>query len=286
MARASLHKTLGETEPTAMEQKLVSNVTRRVEMWSKVAPLYPNNAKDMHKSVESRGTESVLNALVLTTFQAPAAKQALDNMWTEQITAEGPNKGSFEWLQFHNAPWEGDSQYYGAVMGAMAAGAGTQYPEKMELLRGYLVREREQQVLANRLMLVWASLKTPGLLTKEQRAAIVDEALSKQQEDGGWSLSGLVGDWKRRDKSDLEKKSDGYATGLVAYVAQQAGVSRSDKRIERGLSWLTHNQEASDGRWLAYSLNKQRDLTSDVGRFMADAATAYAVMALQAASTK
>jgi hypothetical protein len=109
----------------------------------------------------------------------------------------------------------------------------------------------------------------------------MDEALSKQRPDGGFSLSNLVGDWKRRDKTPLDPRSDGYATGLVTLALQQNGMRRDQPQLKRGLAWLVANQDPTEGRWFSYSLNKERDLTSDVGRLMSDAATSYAVLSLE-----
>jgi squalene-hopene/tetraprenyl-beta-curcumene cyclase len=296
LARPALRAALAEQNVSLVEQKLLDNVVKRVRMWNDVAPFYPSKANDAAKTSESRGTESIMNALILANYDSSAghlsvdAKLALDNMWSEQLQT-GEAKGAWPWLQFHNAPWEGDSQYYGATLAALAVGlapggyrAAPEIHDGLKLLREYLQRERESQVLINRVILLWASAKVPGLLTQAQQKAIVDEALGKQQADGGFSLSAFVGGWKRRDNTPLETKSDGYATGVVAFVLPQAGVPRDRVEIKNALDWLRHNQDKKEGRWMAYSLNKQRDLSSDVGRFMSDAATAYAVMALASAN--
>jgi squalene-hopene/tetraprenyl-beta-curcumene cyclase len=300
MARPALRTALAEQAPSPLEGKLLENVTKRVRMWKEVEPFYPDSKPGDPKTAESRGTESILNALILVGYDAvghdapadklsPDARLALDNMWAQQLTA-GEAKGAWAWLQFHNSPWEGDSQYYGATLAAIAVGRapgdyrnGAEIQDRMKELREYLMREQESQILLNRVMLLWASKKVSGLLTPAQQKAIITEALSKQQENGGFSLSSFVGGWKRRDNTPLETKSDGYATGIVTYALQQAGVTPGQSQMQRGLGWLAQNQDKTEGRWLAYSLNKQRDLSSDVGRFMSDAATAYAVLALEQA---
>ncbi len=287
MARPALRTALGEHGPTAVERKFLDNVTKRVRMWKEVEPFYPDAARGVPKTAESRGTESIFNALILSRYAAPDARLALDNMWAEQLKT-GDAKGAWAWLQFHNSPWEGDSQYYGATLAAIAIGTAPgnyretpEIQDGLKLLREYLVRESASQVSIDRVMLLWASTKIPELLTPAQQKAIVDEALAKQRADGGFSLSTFVGEWKRHDNTPLETASDGYATGLVVFALEQAGIPRDRPELKRALAWLAQNQDKTEGRWLAYSLNKQRDLSTDVGKFMSDAATAYAVLALQ-----
>jgi squalene-hopene/tetraprenyl-beta-curcumene cyclase len=47
------------------------------------------------------------------------------------------------------------------------------------------------------------------------------------------------------------------------------------------VAWLEQNQNPKDGNWSAWSLNKQRDQATDIGHFMSDAATGFAVLALE-----
>src|SRR5262249_23355292 len=152
--------------------------------------------------------------------------------------------------------------------------------ENLKRLREYLLKRRSAQTLANRVVLLWASTKWPELLTAHQQRNIIDEVQSKQQDDGGWSIASLVGPWKRRDDTPLDAGSDGYATGLITFVLHQAGISRQQAHLQRGLVWLKQNQDKASGRWSASSLNKSRDFTSLAGPFMSDAATAFAVLAL------
>src|SRR5712671_908292 len=241
LSRPALRHGLAEEAPSANERRLLSNVTKRVRLWKEVAPFYTDADRGAYKTVESRGTESVLNALMLVSNDAQGGqlsndtRTALDNMWAEQQTT-GNKKGAWLWLRFANEPWEADdSDYYGATLAAVAACTSPgNYPARPEIqnnlkmLREYLNRECAAQTTINRAVLLWASAKVPGLLEPEKQKAIIIELLGKQQADGGWSLSLLSGSWKRNDGTAQEAKSDGYATGLITYALQQAGIPRDN----------------------------------------------------------
>ena len=261
--------------------------------------------KDMFgKAAESRGTEAVLNPLILATYDTQRGqlsndtRAAFDNMWALQ-RKEGDGKGAWLWLQFNEEPWEAkDSVYYGASLAALAVGTApgnyastSAIQDNLNQLREYLNRESTHQSTLNHVFLLWASTRLPGLLNSEQKRAIVKEILSKQQADGGWRLASItwswhdwnlqsfVNMWFRADGTPMDGKSDGVATGIVALVLQEAGVPATIPQLQQGLSWLASNQTA-EGFWPASSVNKRRNPSSDTGRFMSDAATAYAVLAL------
>src|SRR5579871_2373684 len=244
LARPALRGALGETGASPAERKILDNVAKRVTLWNDVQPFYSDEKQGPPKSMESRGTESVLNALIeVSTGEKPSAlaREALDHMRALQLKT-GDAKGAWPWLNFHNEPWEADdSQYWGATLAAIAAGnapaeyrARADVKQSIEALRGYLLRQEPAQSLLNRVGLLWASTRLPGLLSTDQQQSIVRELWSQQREDGGWSASSLVpATWKRKDSTPLETKSDGYATGLLSFVVRQSGVPRSEARMEK-----------------------------------------------------
>ena len=89
-----------------------------------------------------------------------------------------------------------------------------------------------------------------------------------------------LGAYKRRDDektpNDPNADSDGYGTGFVTFVLLQAGVKPTDAAVANGVKWIRANQRES-GRWFTRSLN------NDADHYIANAGTAFCVLALDAA---
>ena len=68
--------------------------------------------------------------------------------------------------------------------------------------------------------------------------------------------------------------------GFVAFALEQAGLGRSNPDLARALDWLKFRQNRQFGYWTADSMNKPYEADSMPLRFMQDAATSFAAMAL------
>jgi squalene-hopene/tetraprenyl-beta-curcumene cyclase len=278
---------IGEPLPEAA-LALFSDVETRVSHWEDARVWY-DAKRGADKPEQSRDTESVMNALVLTRRDAALnrplsaeARSALDAMWARQNA-----DGGWSWLYFGLGPWETDgSDYWGAALAslaAMSAGGEAHAPaENQERLRGFLRSGLTRELsLHNRLALLWAASQWSGLLSKDERARLADDVLGHQRPDGGFRLMDL-GPWVSKDGTPLREESDGYATAFSTFVLEQLGDARFAPSIERGLGWLVRNQRP-DGRWETLSPNKDRSGEEDFTRLLSsDAATAFAVLALTA----
>jgi squalene-hopene/tetraprenyl-beta-curcumene cyclase len=306
LARPALRAVLDEKAPSENERKLLESVVKRVHLWNQIAPYYPESI-GANKPLQSRGTEAVLDALILAAADARTGKlsddtqAAFDHMWATQAKT-GDQKGAWPWLDFGNEPFEAvDSVFYGASLAAVAVATAPEnyrarsgIRENLKALSDYIGREYRSQSLIHQVVSLWAATKWPELLSHARQKSIIDDVFKKQKSDGGWGLSSTgwtwtgsnlrtVFDlWVRSNDSPWSGKSDGYATGLVVFVLGQAGIPFDDPHLQRGRSWLVRNQNPKEGMWPGFSMVNGRDATSGTGRFMTDAATAYAVLALTA----
>jgi squalene-hopene/tetraprenyl-beta-curcumene cyclase len=265
LVRPALRRELGEKDPTEFETGLRDALRARIPLPEVFSASFAKEPKHS----QSLGVESIHAALIL------GDEAALERMWSLQLT-EGKEKGAWNWFHLDLDPWETlESNFYGATLAAMAvrnasAEHRARHLEQIAMLTDYLKREQASQPLHNRLMLLWAMPEAVA-----NRKGLLDEVWKAQGADGGWSIESL-GPWKRAARS---AGSDAYATGLVSYVLLKDH-NAGQKRLGRALTWLKSHQNQEYGFWASTSMNKDYPADSMMVKFMQDAATGFAALAL------
>src|SRR5262245_66441165 len=180
LSRPVLRRVMHVDAPAAQEAKLIDDTTRRVETYSTHQVLYDFNER---RQIESRGTEAVLNAVILTSADAarnlrePSAstKKALARLWEPQRP-----DGRWDWLEFGLEPWETTAAaYHGATYAALAAGTASGARDSVatagiERLQSYLSTNYQAQHLYNRTWALLASTRLKGIVTDAQRDALIN----------------------------------------------------------------------------------------------------------------
>jgi len=69
-------------------------------------------------------------------------------------------------------------------------------------------------------------------------------------------------------------------TAFTTYVMQQAGGDSANAGLARALAWLRSHQDPASGAWQSVSMNKEFPAGSQQSKFMSDAATSFAALAL------
>ena len=109
MARPALRGDLDEQGPSASEKFMLASIRKRVRIWNEVLPFYSDAVYGAGKEVESRDAESVLNAVILLSYDSrhldDTTRLALDNAWALQ-SKSGPDAGAWVWQNFDYTPWE------------------------------------------------------------------------------------------------------------------------------------------------------------------------------------
>lgn len=225
------------------------------------------------------GTGLTFHDAQTTGKHSDVAREVLDMMWTVQR-----KDGGWNWPHCDYAPMEIDD-HFGVTIAALtvgiAPGGYAKTPQSragLEKLRAYF-KNNPPKSLHHRAMLAWCSVRIDAIATEQERKNTLAELLALQLDDGGWSTSGFLTDWKglaRNDGKPLNTKtSDGYGTGLVMVIARELGVPADDARLQRGIRWIrTHQRES--GKWFTQSP------VHDAGNLISNAGSAYVILALQA----
>ncbi len=114
LARPELRSALGESGISPSEQAMLADVEKRVRSWDTMLPFYSNEKYGEGKEIESRDAESVLNAVILASYDArnrqlsELTRMAFDHAWALQSRdRSGRRRMGVAGLRIHSVGIEG-----------------------------------------------------------------------------------------------------------------------------------------------------------------------------------
>jgi hypothetical protein len=280
LARPALRRRLQEHQPTTYETGLLDRL--RAKVGNKPAGALQAVETIFSAMFLSREDGLFPSRTDAVKTMSAHSQEAFDQLWALQGT-DGASKGGWRWYSANLDPWENtESGHFGAALAAVAL---TQTPaeyrntpdvrERVAALNAYLVDTVESRRLHDRLALLLAR----SIVSDAVRQSIVTDALARQQSDGGWTIESL-GPWMTHADAPPSPGSNAYATAFTTFALLRAGTPATDRGLAKALTWLQSHQDPSTGAWAAVSMNKRYPQGSMESRFMQDAATAFASLAL------
>lgn len=235
----------------------------------------------------SKPTEAVMNALTLLMYDSAngqpvkaVTKKAVDRI-LENLDADG----HIHWLDFHLEPFESkNGELWGNSMAVLAvemAKKNSDYrPNEANYskLKNYL-KEKESDLKPQEMaVMLWADSLNSSVLSSAQRTKFANEILSKQNVDGSWNQSAVLG-------LGLSQ-GDAYSTAISIIGLIKSGHG-SDDAVKKAVLWLASQQSSrspfaewrDEVFWYQASMNRPGSPRND--RFATDFASSYASLALQ-----
>ena len=124
LARPELRSALGEPGPSPSEKAMLADIEKRVRNWNQMLPFYSDEKYGAGKEIESRNAESVLNAVILSSYDAQQKHQseltrlAFDHAWELQSrTGPGCRRLGVAGLCLHSVGVEGIAIPLGSIDG-------------------------------------------------------------------------------------------------------------------------------------------------------------------------
>jgi hypothetical protein len=239
---------LGEAERQgyAIDRKFVADTTesllgsRDKLMASKT---FPNPADPPDPRPQGRGLNMGLPFLAVAARSLPSLtegqKQSLKLIAEEIVKKQQPD-GSWEFFATLRRPPINESQTTDAtwIILALVGETGPDAPQSQRAALSkaiaWLDAAKPSDLHQDKVLKVLLGIRS-GRPHKALRTTI-DELLSLQRADGGWS------------QTVPESKSDAFATGQTLYVLALAGFTAERPEIRRGIDFLVATQK-SDGSW-------------------------------------